>query len=54
MGVVYYFVALDVIRNQMELCRSFATLMLCLSLIFTALHFAASTSSAGVNDPEKN
>jgi hypothetical protein len=28
MSVVYYFVALAVIRNQMELCRSYATVML--------------------------
>jgi hypothetical protein len=37
MNVVYYFAALAVIRSQMELCRSYATLILCLCTIFTAL-----------------
>jgi hypothetical protein len=46
MSVVYYFAALAVVRYQMELCRSYATLIF--FFVFK------SVSSAGVSDPEKN
>jgi hypothetical protein len=46
MSVVYYFAALAVVRYQMELCRSYSTLIF--FFVFKRV------SSAGVSDPEKN
>jgi hypothetical protein len=45
MSVVYYFAALAVVRYQMELCRSYAILIL--FFVFRRV------GSAGVSDPEK-
>jgi hypothetical protein len=46
MSVVYHLAALAVVRYQMELCRSYATLNF--FFVFKRV------SSAGVRDPEKN